>query len=281
MIQMNKVRKTFGSIVAVDDLTLHIQRGEVFGLLGPNGAGKTTTLHISIGLIKPDSGTVNIENLGTPEKSEVRTKIGLAPQSLALYDELTAEENLLFFGKLHKLSGSHLKTRVDESLEFVGLTERKRSRVRTYSGGMKRRLNLAAALIHEPLVIMLDEPTAGVDPQSRNTLFENIEVLRKEGHTIIYTTHYMEEAQRLCDRIAIMDQGKLLALGSMEELIANYGGKSILVAECEDQEYRIETTNPIVDLVSIQASRKLLRFKVNSPDLESVFLNLTGRKLRD
>jgi ABC-2 type transport system ATP-binding protein len=281
MIHLENISKSFGSITAVDQLSLLIETGEVFGLLGPNGAGKTTTVNIAVGLYAPDRGEVNILGQGSPLNPAVRAHIGTAPQSIALYDDLTAEENLLFFGKMYKLSRVKLRDRVAESLEFVGLTDRRKTRIKTFSGGMKRRLNLAVALLHEPPVIVLDEPTAGVDPQSRNALFDNIKLLHKKNRTIVYTTHYMEEAERLCTRIGIMDRGKLLALDTVENLIKSHGGKSILTAQRSDREFRIETHDPMAELLKLQESGNLQRFKVDSPDLESVFLNLTGRKLRD
>ena len=281
MIRFEKIRKTFGSTVAVDDLTLEIRRGEVFGLLGPNGAGKTTTINMAVGLLDPDSGRVELDGSGSPSDAAARARIGVAPQALAIYEDLSGEENLAFFGRIQKLTGRKLAERVDWSLEFVNLSERRRDRVKTYSGGMKRRLNLAVALVHDPDLLLLDEPTVGVDPQSRNAIFDNIELLQKEGRTIVYTTHYMEEAQRLCDRVAIMDCGRLLALDTVDHLIAAHGGKSVVTAERADGEHRIETDDPLAELARLQNGGGLLRFRVDSPDLEAVFLNLTGRHLRD
>lgn len=281
MLRLSNLKKSFGSIVAVDDLSLEIRRGEVFGLLGPNGAGKTTTVNLAVGILKPDQGTVELDGLGPPTSAEVRARLGVAPQTLAIYPTLSGEENLAFFGRMQGLSGRKLAERVDWALDFVNLTDRRKDRVKTYSGGMKRRLNLAIALIHDPPILMLDEPTVGVDPQSRNSIFEKIEVMRKEGRTIVYTTHYMEEAQRLCDRVGIMDHGKLLALDTVAGLIATHGGTSLITAERADGEIRIETNDPMRELVRLQEGGKLLRFSVDSADLESVFLNLTGRHLRD
>jgi ABC-2 type transport system ATP-binding protein len=281
MLTLKNLHKAFGETVAVDDLSLDIRRGEVFGLLGPNGAGKTTTVNMAIGLLTPDRGEVVLDGSGSPTSPEVRAKIGVAPQGLALYEELSAEENLSFFGKIHGLHGKHLKERVRWTLDFVDLWERRRDRITAYSGGMKRRLNMAVALIHEPELLLLDEPTVGVDTQSRNSIFEKIEAMRKEGCTIVYTTHYMEEAQRLCDRVGIMDQGKMLALDTVDGLIAAHGGKSTVTAERAGGEVRLETDDPVSELVRLQEGGKLLRFSVESPDLEGVFLNLTGRHLRD
>ncbi len=281
MLTLRNVRKSFGRIVAVDDLSLTIKPGEVFGLLGPNGAGKTTTVNMAVGLLRPDQGTVEIQGAGAPDQPRVRGRIGVAPQALALYDELTGEENLAFFGKLQGLTGRLLADRVQWALEFVALTDRRRDRVSTYSGGMKRRLNIAVAMIHAPSLLLLDEPTVGVDPQSRNAIFENILALKGKGHTIVYTTHYMEEAQRLCDRVGIMDHGRLLALDTVEGLITAHGGKSVLFLEREDGERRIETDDPLRELVGLPNNGALRRFRLERPNLERVFLHLTGRELRD
>ena len=224
MLTLTDVRKSFGTTVAVNGLSLRVRAGEVLGLLGPNGAGKSTTVSLAVGLLAPDSGSVAIEGLGDPKDPGVRRRLGVAPQALALYDLLTAEENLRFFGEVYGVPRTDLAPRVAWCLDFVELTDRKGDRVGTYSGGMKRRLNLAAALVHQPDLLLLDEPTVGVDPQSRNKIFDNIETLGREGRTIIYTTHYMEEAERLCDRIAIVDAGRLLALGTPAELVAVHGG---------------------------------------------------------
>jgi ABC-2 type transport system ATP-binding protein len=281
MIKLTSLRKTFGPIVAVDDLTLEIQRGEVFGLLGPNGAGKTTTVNMAIGLLKPDAGRVELDGQGSPEDAAVRRRIGVAPQDMAIYEELTGEENVSFFGRLQGLTGRELAERVAWSLEFVGLTDRRRGRAKTYSGGMQRRLNLAIALVHDPPLLLLDEPTVGVDPQSRNAIFEKIEALQERGRTIVYTTHYMEEAQRLCDRVCIIDHGQVLALDTVDALIAAYGGKSVVRAQTSKGETRIETDDPVAELKRLEETGKLEHFRVDRPDLEQVFLNLTGRHLRD
>lgn len=281
MLQLRNLTKRFGTLTAVDDLSLAIEEGEVFGLLGPNGAGKTTAVNMAVGLLRPDRGDVDLDGMGPPTRPEVRKRIGVAPQALAIYETLSGQENLTFFGKLNGLRGKDLSRRVDWALEFVGLTERRRDHAKTYSGGMKRRLNLAIALIHDPPVLLLDEPTVGVDPQSRNAIFEKIGVMQKEGRTIVYTTHYMEEAQRLCDRVGIIDHGKLLALDSVKNLIAAHGGKSVITAERTDGKLEIESDDPMAELVKLQEGGKILRFSVESPDLETVFLNLTGRHLRD
>ncbi len=281
MLNFYHICKSFGEIKAVDGLSLEIKPGEIFGLLGPNGAGKTTTVSMAVGLLKPDAGKVEIEGLGSPDRAEVRRKIGLAPQAFALYEELSGEENLSFFGKIQGLSGKRLRERVDWALDFVDLSDRRKDRVKGYSGGMKRRLNLAAAVVHDPPVLLFDEPTVGVDPQSRNAIFGNIEALRRDGRAIVYTTHYMEEAQRLCDRVGIMDHGKLLALDTVPKLLETYGSKSVIIAEGRNGEIRVEADDPLKELNALQKREKIYQFRVENPGLEGVFLNLTGRSLRD
>jgi ABC-2 type transport system ATP-binding protein len=280
MIEFTEIVKSFGAVTALDGLTLRVTEGELFGLLGPNGAGKSTLIAVAAGLLEPDSGRVRIGgNAADPMKA--RSNLGVAPQALALYDELTAAENLTFFGKLYRFSGAILRERVEWALAFSGLADRRNDRVSTYSGGMKRRLNLAAALLHDPEVLLLDEPTVGVDPHSRNSIFDSIETLHREGKTIVYTTHYMEEAQRLCDRVAIIDHGKVLAIDTVENLLKQHGGKCLLVAATPGGEERIETDDPVGELVRLRQAGVLHDFTIEKPDLESVFLNLTGRRLRD
>ena len=248
-ISVTGLRKAFGPIVAVDGVTFEIRRGETFGLLGPNGAGKTTTIGMIVGALRPDAGTVVVDGESDPTRHSVRRRIGTAPQAIALYGDLTGEENLRFFGALYGLSGARLRERVAWALEFSGLASRRRHRVAGYSGGMQRRLNLVAGLLHDPPVILLDEPTVGVDPQSRNHIFESIEALKRQGRTILYTTHYMEEAQRLCDRVGIIDRGKLLAVDAVDSLIERHGGEPVT--------------------------------RIERGTLETVFLSLTGHALRD
>ena len=281
MLQVNNLRKTFGTTVAVDNLSLEIQPGEIFGLLGPNGAGKTTLVNLAVGLLKPEAGQVTIRNTLSPRDPKTRALIGVAPQTLALYEDLTGTENLTFFGKLQGLGGKKLAERTRWALDFVQLYDRRGDRVKAYSGGMKRRLNLAIALIHDPPLLLLDEPTVGVDPQSRNAIFDNILILQREGRTILYTTHYMEEAQRLCHRVGIMDQGRLLALDSVDRLIQQHGGKDLLIVENEQGETQILADDLFAELEKLRRSTHLQRFRVERPTLENVFLNLTGRQLRD
>ena len=283
MLTLDNVRKSFGQIVAVDGLSLSVRKGEVLGLLGPNGAGKSTSVSLAVGLLAPDVGHGHDRG---PRQSRRRRrcaqKIGVAPQALALYDLLTGEENLRFFGEVYGLSGATLDERVKWCLDFVGLTDRKGDRAGGYSGGMKRRLNLAAALLHDPELLLLDEPTVGVDPQSRNKIFENIEALHRDGRTIIYTTHYMEEAERLCDRIAIIDAGKLLALGTLSELLATHGGPPTLIVKTNGERAAAADRRSARRAQSHRRRRRTIdAFQMERPTLEQVFLRLTGRSLRD
>ena len=294
LIEARDLIKSFSDHRAVDGLSFGINRGETFGFLGPNGAGKTTTIGMLVGLLKPDSGQVIVHGRN-PAFADVRRSIGIAPQSLSLYDELTAIENLEFFGSLYGLKGTTLKKRVTWSLEFAELNDRRKDRVGTFSGGMKRRLNIAVALIHEPDILLLDEPTVGVDPQSRNHIFESIQRLQNQGMTILYTTHYMEEAQRLCDRVAIVDHGKLLALDTVQNLIEQHGGQSIVTGElnfCPDglsfpggsdsNNFRFESNQPLKAVAELTGQGvKFQTLGIAQPDLECVFLALTGRSLRD
>jgi ABC-2 type transport system ATP-binding protein len=293
-IKAVNLRKSFGAIAAVQGLSLEVSPGETLGLLGPNGAGKSTSIQILTGLLQPDSGSVEVAG-GDPHDPAVRRRLGVAPQALSLYEELTATENLAFFGSLYQLSGSELRERITWGLAFAGLQDRARHRVRTFSGGMKRRLNLAVAMVHQPDVLFLDEPTVGVDPQSRNHIFESIAQLQSDGLTILYTTHYMEEARRLCNRVAIVDHGKLLAVDTVAALIAAYGGESQIQAEVTEWPaqlhsrakveagiLRANSPRPLEEIASWTASgARFTTLQVNSPDLESIFLRLTGRSLRD
>jgi ABC-2 type transport system ATP-binding protein len=303
MIKADNLKKRYGDTVALDDVSFEVKKGETFGLLGPNGAGKTTTIQLLCGLLKPDSGMVTLNGKTDPSLVEVRLSLGMVPQTLAIYEELSAEENLRFFGRIYGLSGRQLKERVRNCLEIAGLLQRSRERVSKYSGGMKRRLNMVCSLLHEPPLLLLDEPTVGVDPQSRNSIFETIEAMKKQGRTIIYTTHYMEEAERLCDRVAILDYGRILDMGSVHNLIAKHGGPSHIEAEFEkglsdldkikqfignkniqfeETKIRFETSQPMESLAMLNRSGvRFLSLKVQTANLEDVFLNLTGRRLRD
>ncbi len=281
LLRLSRIRKKFGELVAVDGLSLEIRQGEIFGLLGPNGAGKSTTIHCLIGLLEPEEGQVVIGENGNPQESSVRARLGIAPQTISLYELLTAEENLAFFGKLYGLKSDRLRERMAWALDFVGLANRRKDLVKTYSGGMKRRLNLAVAILHDPEIILLDEPTVGVDPQSRNSIFENIMELNRQGRTILYTTHYMEEAERLCHRVGIMDHGHLLALDTVEALLKTYGGLPLLVIRQDGHEEKIHTSDPLEELNRRAITSPIEHFRLEQATLEQVFLNLTGRELRD
>ncbi|MFN8065001.1 MAG: ABC transporter ATP-binding protein [Vicinamibacterales bacterium] len=246
MLEVRSLRKTYGDLVAVHDVSFSVQRGEVVGLLGPNGAGKTTTVSMIAGLVTPVSGQVLIG--GQPLSGDTDPKkrtIGLVPQDLALYDELSALANLRFFGSLYDLSPDALERAIASSLQLVGLADRAHDRVSTFSGGMKRRLNLAASLLHDPDILLLDEPTVGVDPQSRNAIFDNLETLKARGKGLLYTTHYMEEVERLADRVVIVDHGRVVASDTLAGL------------------------------------QRFAPAGAAGASLESIFLALTGRTLRD
>ena len=302
MIQVNNLIKRYGDRTAVDGVSFELTAGKTLGLLGPNGAGKSTTLNILSGLLAPDEGTVKVgtsgdgKDNGDPLLPAVRKQIGVSPQSLSLYEELSARENLAFFGSLYQISGKALQERVDWCLEFSALADRQNDRVSTFSGGMKRRLNIAVALIQDPTVLFLDEPTVGVDPQSRNHIFESIERLQSDNLTIIYTTHYMEEAQRLCDEVAIIDQGKILSHDTVNGLLDKHGGDSVVEAELkpgisdhvqlpgtrDGNQFRFETAQPLQEVADLASNGiEFQSLLIKRPDLESVFLSLTGRSLRD
>jgi len=309
LVAINGLIKKYGERVAVRDVSFSIGEGEIFGLLGPNGAGKTTTLSILSTLLIPDQGKVTISDYDlVREAKQIKRLIGSVPQELALYPTLSAWDNLVFFGRIYGLHGTELKGRVTTVLALVGLSDRAADAVQTFSGGMKRRLNIAAGLIHKPRILFLDEPTVGVDPQSRNFIFEHVERLNEEGMTIVYTTHYMEEAERLCNRVAIMDQGRILALDTMKGLIDMLGGgviylglphaalESLLPAvrglghvsavAREDGRFKIETKNArlaLLELIELCNARNvfILSLEMLEPNLESVFLHLTGKRLRD
>jgi ABC-2 type transport system ATP-binding protein len=300
--------KRYGDVVAVDDISFQIQEGEIFGLLGPNGAGKTTTINVLCTYTEPTAGQVAVGGHSViAEPEEVKRTIGVVPQDISLYPDLNAVENLRFFGRMYDLSRARLEQRIGELLELVGLSEHARRRVEHYSGGMKRRLNLAVGLLSEPRFLMLDEPTVGVDPQSRNAIFENIQALNRQGLTILYTTHYMEEAELLCHRVAIMDEGRIIALDSPHNLINTLGTGIIHIGVKDvDEEMlarlqalpQVKAVNRRDDTLafeSVDAQRALLdiiglfnetdtpmtSLEILEPNLESVFIQLTGKQLRD
>ncbi len=307
LLAVRDLRKNYGSTEALRGVSFQIAAGELFGLVGPNGAGKTTLLSILACLTTPTSGDVQFNGKALRQSDlAIRREIGISTQDLAIYSELTARENLAFFGKLYGMRGNDLRRRVDEVLEFVGLLDRGDQRVETFSGGMKRRLNLGAAIVHRPRLLLLDEPTTGVDPQSRNHIFERVRQLNAAGTTIIYTSHYMEEVQTLCPRIGILDNGKLIACDKLESLLHMLEGTIILdlshsaamaaerlrhlptvrlVAATEDS-ITLACWN-VADATShvINALRELdvqvTEFQTREPSLEDVFLHLTETALRD
>ena len=305
MLSLKAVTKKYGGLTAVDGITLDIGRGEFFGLLGPNGAGKSTLISLIAGLHTPDSGSVSVGD--APPGAKHRNachRPGLVPQSIALYEELTAEQNLRFFGELQGLYGTKLRYRVGEVLEAVQLTSRRNDRLNTFSGGMQRRLNLAAALLHQPELLLCDEPTAGVDPQARNAIFDMLESLNRGGTTIIYSTHYMEEAARLCSRIGIMHHGRLLAGGTVAELLtrlpfdeqisfpvtpataalaAQLAGLGKVISEPEQYHFLPSAGSRLSTFFTLTESHGLppQLFTLQRSTLEALFLHLTGRTLRE
>lgn len=310
IVEMKDVTKKFDQVVATDQLSLSIERGQIFGLLGPNGAGKSTAINMLCGLIKKTTGEIDL--FGEPLKSEaldIKKKIGLVPQDLAIYQELTALENVKFFAGLYGFRGAELIEKSKEALRFVGLLDKESIRPDKFSGGMKRRLNIACAIAHTPELVVMDEPTVGIDPQSRNYILESIRELNKKGTTIIYTSHYMEEVEEICDYIAIMDHGKVIAEGTEQELVSLVTDiKEVNIVVSEQMDGIKETikgikgveqvnwtgtstlniiakneTNVLNSILSLLLERKLEILEVNQEkiNLETVFLNLTGRNLRD
>ncbi len=288
MLSIQNLSKSFADFKAVKNLSFEVRKGEIYGLLGPNGAGKTTTLSMIAGLLVPDSGSIRLassdpgdEMASDPMDPVARLQLGLAPQSLALYETLTARQNLHFFAQMLGFSGDELTCAVADALELAELSDRADGPVSQFSGGMKRRLNLAVAMLHRPENLLLDEPTVGVDPQSRNALLDSIMALRDAGHSIIYTTHYMEEAQKICDRVGIMDHGQLLAEGTVAELLHRYGGDYHIRLQRQGQVLETQHKNPVQVLNEWGFDPDSDLLSIKPPNLESVFLNLTGRTLRD
>lgn len=309
MLEVKALRKSYGKMIAVDGVSLRADKGETIGLLGPNGAGKTTTVSMIAGLTRPDAGEVLIDGRALQGDTDpAKRKIGLVPQDLALYDELSAGDNLQFFAALYDLSGAKATRVIGEALELVGLSDRVKDKVGTFSGGMKRRLNLAAALLHDPEILLLDEPTVGVDPQSRNAIFDNLETLKARGKTLVYTTHYMEEAERLCDRLIVIDHGKVIADDTLHGLYKLLPVTNILEVELDNPDgLDLDLLRGIADVTSVEISGSVLKAGMRNlstgapgilqwlaaqgrtyqhvvserPSLETVFLSLTGRSLRD
>jgi ABC-2 type transport system ATP-binding protein len=309
VLKCSGLRKRFGDLTAVDGVSFEIAEGETYGLLGPNGAGKTTTVSIICGLLDANEGDVLVAGERIDTKStRSKAAIGYVPQEVALYPDLSGEENLRFFGRLYGITGDDLKTRIDRLLAMVELSDRRGERVDTYSGGMKRRINIAAGLLHDPKLLILDEPTVGVDPQSRNAILESVAHLASEGMAVLYTTHYMEEAERLCDRVGIIDEGRLIAEGTRRELVSNLGQADRVEITAKGALKRfaaaakrmknvadaVTTENGVTVLVGegrtilaqlLESATKVglavSSVEVIEPDLEAVFLHLTGKALRD
>ena len=308
MLRIEHLSKTFDTIKAVDDITLEVQKGEIFGLLGPNGAGKTTAISMIAGLLKPDSGKIVVDSMDLESNlRNIKKIMGVVPQDMAFYEELSAKENLIFWGKLQGVKGKILGARIDSYLKVTGLLGRERDLLKKYSGGMKRRINLIIGLIHQPKLLLLDEPTIGIDIQTRLNIYSLIKEASSQGTTVLYTTHNLQEAEELCHRIAIMDHGKILAVGTLEELIQIVGEKDIIIVKGKfSMDQGRDITALFKDasvlslkegkiMLSLEASKKmplLLEefFKqgigiddvaIKQPNLESVFLKLTGRELRE
>jgi linearmycin/streptolysin S transport system ATP-binding protein len=309
MLDCRGLRRCYGNLTAVDGVGFHISPGETYGLLGPNGAGKTTTISMIAGLLDRDDGEVTVDGRPmSPQAVRAKAAIGYVPQDLAIYPDLSARENLMFFARLYGMSTAGARRRCEEVLEVTGLTDRAGDQTKKYSGGMKRRLNIGIGLLHRPKLLILDEPTVGVDPQSRNAILESIEGLSGEGMAVLYTTHYMEEAERLCDRVGIIDHGRLIAEGTRDELVSVVGeGDQVRLlatgnvakaaAELASHPWvrRASATEQGIDLVvedarsnlpailasAAAAGAAVRSVEVTEPDLEAVFLHLTGRALRD
>ena len=311
ILEVHNLVKKYGDFTAVKGISFDIKEGEIFSLLGPNGAGKTTTISMLSTLYTPTSGDATIGGYSvTKDPMAVKQVIGVVPQDIALYEDLTARENLIFWGQMYGLSGKALNSRVDEVLEQIGLTDKAKNRVKTYSGGMKRRVNIGVGLLHKPRLLFMDEPTVGIDPQSRRAILDTVKDLNKQGMTLLYTTHYMEEAQELSDRVGIIDHGDLIALGTQAELTKQVGQTDTLIlhiGENDDPEtlaqslkglngvQHAEVTENSVAIVTPSAEEilavvvtkanergiKIRTMEIREPNLEAVFLHLTGRALRD
>jgi len=311
ILEVKDLIKHYGDFTAVKGITFDIKEGEIFSLLGPNGAGKTTTISILSTLYEPTSGNASIGGHSvTKDPMAVKQVIGVVPQEIALYEDLTARENLVFWGQMYGLSGKSLNSRVDEVLEQIGLVDKAKNKVKTYSGGMKRRVNIGVGLLHKPRLLFMDEPTVGIDPQSRRAILDTVKDLNKQGMTVLYTTHYMEEAQELSDRVGIIDHGELIALGTQDELTKQVGHTDTLilhVGENEDPQALADSLRSEPDIleaiatdheVSVVANEaenvlavvvskanergiKIHSIDIREPNLEAVFLHLTGRALRD
>src|SRR5215212_2790890 len=311
ILQVQNLAKKYGDFTAVQGVSFDIQAGEIFSLLGPNGAGKTTTISMLSTLYTPTSGDATIGGHSiTKDPMAVKQIIGVVPQEIALYEDLTAHENLIFWGQMYGLSGKPLTSRVEEVLDQIGLTDKAKNRVKTYSGGMKRRVNIGVGLLHKPRLLFMDEPTVGIDPQSRRAILDTVKDLNEQGMTVLYTTHYMEEAQELSDRVGIIDHGELIAIGTQKELTQQVGQtealilhlgendnaqaladsldgmKDVIDASASDHEVSViaqEAEEVLASVVTKANERgiKIRSIDIHEPNLEAVFLHLTGRALRD
>jgi len=311
VIECINVHKSYKEIKALNNLNLSIEKGEIYGLLGPNGAGKSTLINIFSSLLQHDSGIIKIQGATIPnEFNKIKKHLGFVPQDLAIYEDLTAYENVAFFASLYGLKGKRRKEKVLQALEFVGLIDRKNNFAKTFSGGMKRRLNIACGICHEPDIIFFDEPTVGIDPQSRNHILNSIIKLKQKGNTIIYTTHYMEEAQGICDNISIIDHGKIIAEGTIDQLINSVTEFELLYIEIKKESTTIIDKDKLMEISGVKSIKleknglsitydenddilellitklkkmkvKVVKIESRRPNLEDVFLTLTGRNLRD
>ncbi|UYO32898.1 ABC transporter ATP-binding protein [Bacillus halotolerans] len=311
MLQAENIKKAYGKKTIVKGISFSLKKGESFGLLGPNGAGKSTTISLISGLVPLDGGEITVGGYAIgKDTNKAKQKIGIVPQEIALYPTLAAQENLVFWGKMYGLTHGEAKKRSAEVLEYVGLTERAKEKIETFSGGMKRRINIGVALMHKPELLIMDEPTVGIDPQSRNHILETVKQLNETGMTVIYTSHYMEEVEYLCDRIGIIDQGEMIAIGTKNDLCSRLGGDTIIQmtvsgadegflsavrslayvndVTVSESELKIEVAaahheKVVTSLLTEAAAHQtnLLSLQVHEPNLERLFLNLTGRTLRD
>ncbi|WP_410768536.1 ATP-binding cassette domain-containing protein [Fontibacillus sp. BL9] len=310
MLEAVELRKVFKGKTAVDNVSLYLDEGESVGLLGPNGAGKSTTISMISSLLTPNSGDVRLNGASIVSKPQlIRRILGVVPQEIALYEALSAYENLKFFGRIYRLKGHELEMKIQEVLEMVGLRDRQKELIKSYSGGMKRRINIATALLHDPKIVIMDEPTVGIDPQSRSHILETVRRLNREkGTTVLYTSHYMEEVEQLCSRVYIMDHGRIIASGTTDELRRILSSEDTLLLQLDKQSHELanelrslpavrqvdETENGLKLIVAkqnqflstvVQATERhqvqLVNIHVQTPSLEDVFLHLTGRTLRD
>jgi ABC-2 type transport system ATP-binding protein len=310
MLETVELRKIFKGKTAVEEVSLYLDKGESVGLLGPNGAGKSTTISMISSLLRPTSGDVRLNGKSIVKNpQDIRKVLGVVPQEIALYNELSAHENLKFFGRIYKLKGKPLDNKIQEVLEMVGLRDRQKEMIKTFSGGMKRRINIAAALLHDPQIVIMDEPTVGIDPQTRNHILDTVRLLNREkGTTVLYTSHYMEEVEQLCSRMYIMDHGRVIASGTQEELRRILSGEDLLLIQLNEPSselaQELRTWKPVRQVEETEAGLKLIVMKqsgiltgvvqaaerlgvqivnihVHTPSLEDIFLHMTGRKLRD